>query len=657
MPPASVPAKTDYRPDIDGLRAIAVLSVLAFHYAAPFPVEWRLAGGFTGVDVFFVISGFLITSKLNDDILEGRFSILGFYDRRIRRILPALLVMLAITLFAGKFLLMPGDYKSLATSTAAATFGVSNFFFLENTSYFDQAADLLPLLHTWSLAVEEQFYFVWPLLLAVIAKRRNMSNIAATLGAIVAIGFGISLVWFDVNSKSAFFMAPPRAWELAMGAVLVFLPPLSRGWGEVATVLGLALIGAGFLLVSERSFPGAAALYPCIGAALVIWPRNTSTLTGSWLGYLSPIGLISYSLYLWHWPVWVMYRIYINNGMPRIREAAALAAVSIALATLSYFFVEKPFRKRRWLPAQSVRAGLLACALTFCASMYVSSKEGMPERVPNAYDLRSLDAMWAWTCPRYMPMGELQVVCNFGAEWNSARKRYLLWGDSHAEHMAPLLAAILKPEDGVAVALYARCPAYINAFLHARSVLQNYNENCSGYYQVAMKAIQKGEFTGVIFAGFWSGQLLSLYDDQTAPGTREAGLKLTEAGLLRVIDDIGAAASITLIADVPEFDRDPIPCAAVGALLRSSCPPPVITRQDFDSRQADVYKALESVAAQRPSVNLVLPASGMCDGVNCLTNLDGLFLYRDQNHIRRNLPASTQAELAKIIGLSHVIGR
>ena len=495
---------------------------------------------------------------------------------------------------------------------------------------------------------------VWPLLLAVIASRRNVRDIAAILGGIVAIGFGLSLLWFDANSKSAFFMAPPRAWELAMGALLVFLPPLTRRLGEVATVLGLALIGVGFLLVSERSFPGPAALYPCIGAALVIWPRSTSTLTGSWLGYLSPIGLISYSLYLWHWPVWVMYRIYINNGMPGIREAAALAAVSIALATLSYFFVEKPFRKRRWLPAQSVGAGLLACASMFCASMYVSSKEGMPERVPDAYDLRSLDAMWEWNCPRYMQMGELQTVCNFGAEWNSARKRYLLWGDSHAEHMAPLLAAVLKPEDGVAVALYARCPAYINASFHELSMDQNYNQKCSAYYQAAMNAIQNREFAGVILAGFWSGQIFALYDDKTAPRTREGGLKLTEAGLLKVIDDIGGAASITLIADVPQFDRDPIPCAASGPLLRSYCPPPVITRHEFDERQADVYRAIESVGAQRPSVNLVLPAAGMCDRLNCLSKLDGRFLYRDQNHIRRNLPASTQAALAEILGLSHV---
>jgi peptidoglycan/LPS O-acetylase OafA/YrhL len=203
---AHTASETRYRPDVDGLRAVAVLPVLAYHYSGSFPEWLRLSGGFIGVDVFFVISGLLITSKLADDIKAGDFSILGFYDRRIRRILPALLVMLAVTLWAGKFLLIPGDYTALADSTAAAAFGVSNFFFLAHTGYFDQSADLLPQLHTWSLAVEEQFYLVWPLLLFVIAAGRKRIDVAAVISAIVIVGFGASLVWFDANPKAAFFL-------------------------------------------------------------------------------------------------------------------------------------------------------------------------------------------------------------------------------------------------------------------------------------------------------------------------------------------------------------------------------------------------------------------------------------------------------------------
>jgi peptidoglycan/LPS O-acetylase OafA/YrhL len=648
-----VPTQSAYRADIDGLRAIAVLSVMAYHYSAPLP--WPLLpGGFTGVDVFFVISGFLITSKLNDDIETGTFSILGFYDRRIRRILPALIVMLAVTLFAGKFLLMPGDYEALAASTATAAFGVSNFFFLANTGYFDRAADLMPLLHTWSLGVEEQFYVVWPALLFLISKGRRRIDVAALLGGIVILGLAASLIWFDTDPKAAFFLVAPRAWELAIGAALVFLPPLSRPIGEMATAAGLILIVMGFLLVSAASFPGIAALYPCVGAALVIWPRDRETTSGNWLGRLSPIGLISYSLYLWHWPVWVMYRIYINSGTPRIREAAALAAVSILLATLSYRFVEQPFRKRRWAPSQSVGAGLLACMVIFCGSMYVKSKDGMPERIPDAYEMRSLDAMWEWSCPRYLVMGGLNTVRNFGADWGASRKRYILWGDSHAEHFAPLLAATLSPSDGIAVALYARCPAYLNSSLHEKSLEANYNEMCMAAYRAAIEAIRNREFDGVILAGFWTGQLPYLYDATTPAGTMDAGLRLTETGLLKVVDDIGSAATIAIIGDVPAFQQDPVPCAVLGSLWRSSCSAPVISRDQLEQRQGATYKALQAVADQRQNVTLVLPGIGMCQEASCISKIDGQFLYRDPHHIRRNLPRSVQEQLAAIIGLPKV---
>jgi peptidoglycan/LPS O-acetylase OafA/YrhL len=205
-------AKAIYRPDIDGLRAIAVLSVLAYHYRTPFP-NFSLIGGFTGVDVFFVISGFLITQILANEIKGGTFSVFAFYDRRIRRIAPALLVVLATTLLAGKFLLMPGDYKSLAASTATAVFGTSNFYFLFNTGYFDQVADLMPLLHTWSLAVEEQFYIVWPLLLPFLVGGRRSIYTAAMIVVLVVLGLGASLIWFAIGPKSAFYMTIPRAWE------------------------------------------------------------------------------------------------------------------------------------------------------------------------------------------------------------------------------------------------------------------------------------------------------------------------------------------------------------------------------------------------------------------------------------------------------------
>lgn len=388
-----------YRSDIDGLRAVAVLSVLAYHYREPFP-QFPLSGGFAGVDVFFVISGFLITQIIVREIEDGRFSILGFYDRRIRRILPALAAMLAAALAAGHLLLMPGDYQELAISAAASAFGGSSFIFLAHTGYFDQAADLMPLLHTWSLAVEEQFYLVWPLLLVGIFRVfPTRAAAGAVIAALLLIGFGASLLWFHRNPPAALYMAPSRAWELALGALLVFLPPLPHRRACLATVVGLAAVVAGFIGIDANHFNAAAALAPCLGAALVIWPRSSEAVWARWLGKLAPIGLISYSLYLWHWPVWVLYRVYINYARPAAAEALVLAAFSIGLATLSYRFIEQPFRKQRLTPRGNVSAGLAAASLLLSAALYVDRAQGLPARISSdAYAMRSRDVMWRWPC-------------------------------------------------------------------------------------------------------------------------------------------------------------------------------------------------------------------------------------------------------------------
>jgi peptidoglycan/LPS O-acetylase OafA/YrhL len=647
--------QTTYRPDIDGLRAVAVLSVLAYHYGAPFP--WPLLpGGFTGVDVFFVISGFLITSKLADDIRAGTFSILGFYDRRVRRILPALIVMLAITMLAGKFLLIPGDYKAAADSTAAAAFGVSNFFFLTNTGYFDQSADLMPLLHTWSLAVEEQFYVVWPLLLFVIAAGRKRIDDAAIIGAIVIIGFGLSLIWFDADPKAAFFMAAPRAWELAIGAALVFLPPLPR-WLGGATGLGLVLIAAGFLRIEAASFPGIAALLPCVGAALVIWPQREPTRTAKWLGRLSPIGLISYSLYLWHWPVWVMFRVYINNGTPRIREAIALALVSIALAILSYRYVERPFRKRRWQPGQSVWAGLAACALIFCGAMYIDRADGLPSRIsPDVYAMRSLDAMWDWPCQSTTIDPSIAPLCVFGSPWNGAATKAVLWGDSNAEQFAPFLDELAK-RSGVSVALQLPCASVLDdqTLYDWDKLGPNYNRDCQLANANFLEFIAgRHDINTVILAASWQS-LMSHLKGQGASAALDTG-NLLGGSLTRIAVRLrGAGKQLVVIATIPQWGIDPIPCALLNeGLLRRQCSDDdrALTTVFYHASHRASLDVFRQFAAANPDVKLIVPGDGAC-GTNprCSVEINGEFIYRDAAHLRRNLSKETDGDLARLIGL------
>ncbi len=375
--------RPDYRPDIDGLRTVSALSFIFYHYGLG-----RFTGGFVGVDVFFVISGYLITSIIYREMEQDRFSILAFYDRRFRRILPATLLAIIGTGIVGYFVLLPKDFAGFGESAVYASFGFANFFFLWNTGgYFDSAADLMPLLHTWSLAVEEQFYFVWPLLLLLVFRFSSGSRTAvvATLALIIAVSLGASILIVERNQQVAFYMLHTRAWELAIGALLVFVPAIRhRLAAEALAVLGLALIAYGvFALTSRSPFPGLNALYPCVGAALLIWPTAQRTMVARALS-LRPmvfIGLISFSLYLWHWPILVLYRLYGIGDMPGTYEKVALILLSILLATISLYAVENPIRRRRFGHHVTIPAGLSAAAVVAVCGYGIVAMAGIPSRL------------------------------------------------------------------------------------------------------------------------------------------------------------------------------------------------------------------------------------------------------------------------------------
>ncbi|WP_454618381.1 acyltransferase family protein [Bradyrhizobium cenepequi] len=639
-----------YRPDIDGLRAVAVLSVIAFHYGGLLP------GGFTGVDVFFVISGYLITSQLTHDIRAGTFSFLGFYQRRIRRILPALIVMLAVTLLAGRFLLMPGDYKTLAASAAAAAFGVSNFFFLFNTDYFAQASELMPLLHTWSLAVEEQFYLAWPLILLLIVAGRKQRHVAGFVIALTVIGFIASLLWLDQYPKAAFFVVLPRAWELLIGAALVFLPALPRRLGA-ATALGLALLVIGFVQIREGSFPGFAALLPCGGAALVVWPKERPTRADQWLGALRPIGLISYSLYLWHWPVWVFYRFYINSGTPLIEEAIALTMVSTAIAFLSWRFIEQPLRKLSWQPLRTVQAGLAACAAIFCAAVYVDLKDGQPERVPEAYAMRSLDAMWEWPCSQHGRLpGLTEPVCFFGKPWSTAQRKVLVWGDSHAGHFAPIIeaAAVERPD---AFLLFTDCPAAFGGHVtRANPPNPDYRGQCKQARETFIKLLADDPgISLVILASTWSELPRNAIKDASIES--DDPVQWLSAGLTDLIERAAAPGrSFLILGSVPQHRRDPTPCAvSLSSLLRAPCRWSESERDTLLHYTGPTDRMILKIAADHPNVAAVIPSATLCDAATCKLALNGEFLYRDPSHLRRNLSPATRRQFADLIGLTEAL--
>jgi peptidoglycan/LPS O-acetylase OafA/YrhL len=366
-----------YRRDIDGLRALAVLPVVLFHAGLP-----GFSGGYVGVDVFFVISGYLITGILYREAKDNRFGIWDFYERRVRRIFPALFAMLAVVLLAGTILLLPGDLISLGKSLFATGVFSSNILFWRDSGYFDSEAFTKPLLHTWSLAVEEQFYILFPLALWFM-RRWPLPWLLGGLGTAAFFSFLLSILGTYLWPEATFYLLPTRAWELLLGSLIAVSPVYGhrgRQGSELLAVAGVLGILLPVLFYDESTrFPGAGALLPCLGAAAIIYGART-TMVARILSNRLPvgIGLISYSLYLWHWPLLSFVSMEMDGEPTQFLRAWAVIG-SFVLAILSYRLVEQPFRRR--VPGRAVlRFGVVCIAGGVVCGGALASTDGLPAR-------------------------------------------------------------------------------------------------------------------------------------------------------------------------------------------------------------------------------------------------------------------------------------
>lgn len=656
----------DYRPDIDGLRAIAVLSVLLFHYGA----TW-LPGGFAGVDVFFVISGYLITKHLAEDIVQNGTSILPllirFYDKRIRRIVPALVVVLVATLAAGWFLLMPGDYATTGNSAAYSAFGLGNLYFYSNTGYFDREAEMQPLLHMWSLGVEEQFYFVWPILLAglMFVARGSRTIVAVTIAALVVVGLAYSAQTVAVDPKGAFFLPLPRAWELGVGALLAFLPAIrNRPTSEMMGVAGLALIGGTFAFLAGSETSLALMMVPAVlGSALLIWPRTESAVSGCLAIYpMRFVGKISYSLYLWHWPLIVLFRHYNNGAMPTPVQAALLATIAVGAAYFSWRYVEQPLRKPIRVPIFSIMNGLTASGLVFAVGQLIVQTNGFVDRLPlEAQRLSSLEVMWEWNCPRVASIPGLgNNLCIIGAPWENAKSRGIMWGDSHAEHYAPVLEQAIG-DQSISIALYLDCPAALGGSVsRVWPDKPNYQEHCRSNRAQAMKWLSSNsEVRLVLLAGAWEGLLRTATINGTINSNVEAQAKLIRDGLAEVTNKTIADGKTTIIlGQVPSIPAGRSSCGLVAAagLVRRVDPCIGLNKTAY-AYTAQYIAPIDQAFRSLSRVTLLSPAQAFCREGECLTQLGGEFLSRDGNHIRRNLKPETRKLIADQIGLTDAISK
>ncbi len=354
-----------YRKEIDGLRALAVLPVILFHAG----FEW-VSGGYIGVDIFFVISGYLISSILLQELQDGRFSIVNFYERRARRILPALFFVLFVCLPFAWWWLLPEELISFGQSIMAVVAFVSNILFWQQTDYFTASNDLIPLLHTWSLAVEEQFYIFFPLFLALFWKA-GTRTLVFVISIIALLSLGLTEWWWRYFPDANFYLIPTRAWELMIGALAafyLFYKEAPKGkLSEVASFLGLLMILASLLFIDKSiPFPSVYALLPTLGTAFIILFANQETITHKILSFklFVGIGLISYSAYLWHQPLFVFARAYYMDE-PNAAVMAVLSVFALLLGYISWRFIEQPFRNKQGFSRQTIFVSAFIFSLIF----------------------------------------------------------------------------------------------------------------------------------------------------------------------------------------------------------------------------------------------------------------------------------------------------
>ena len=500
-----------YRRDIDGLRAIAVCSVLIFH---TFPSV--LPGGFVGVDIFFVISGYLITSIIYNELKENSFSLSIFYCRRVRRIFPALIIVLISCYIIGWHLLYSDEYKKLGIHISAAASFSTNFLLYSESDYFDEESNTKPLLHLWSLAIEEQFYIVWPLLCSRLCIQIGRLHIVALV--LTLCSFISNIIIVQTNRSLAFYSPMTRSWELLIGACLALRSDQLELLKNKAKcnqnnmlfctfmgAIGLSLIGASIVFLNERlPFPSWWAVFPTVGTLLLIAIEDTSWINTKILSsrLFVEIGRISYSLYLWHWPLIVFWRIY-DGGEPSSFARFNIIGLSILLAWLNKIFIENPMRFGSFPRLKFTISCLLMISLGIIG--YQTYKfNGFPHRFTNVslpfLDIKlDRDSLYKDYRFRTCFLDTERTEWKFGSCVDNPNKPksdgVILWGDSHAAHLYPGIKS-LEPKVRFTQLTAGLCPPMFSIPREGRA-------KCRDINQFIFKRITDEKPKTVILAGYW----------------------------------------------------------------------------------------------------------------------------------------------------------
>jgi peptidoglycan/LPS O-acetylase OafA/YrhL len=634
MSPPEATVYPRYRPDIDGLRAVAILSVVSYHAFPAF-----VPGGFIGVDIFFVISGFLIASIIFRGLVGGRFSFLGFYGGRVRRLFPGLLVVLASAFAVGWFALLPDEFGQFGKHVAGGIGFSDNIIFWRESGYFDRASELKPLLHLWSLGIEEQYYLIFPGLVWLLWRWRN--HLIGILAALAALSFLLNLWFIESHPVATFYLPQFRVWELLAGASLaswhlrqaqaeaqafsVRGPNIESRLLDLGSLAGLALICIALATIrSTDNFPGWSALLPVLGASLLIAVGPHALINRVLLSHPLAlfVGLISYPLYLWHWPVLSFARI-IEGGLPSLQLRAALVAASMLLAWLTYRLVERPIR---FGPSPAIKTALLVCGAVMVGFVGFNDyqREGLPFRKGFAVRmpavLRPL-AAYRFDDDRYFRSGVCHLRVHEGAEGFAAvcaddadqgKPTLFLWGDSHAAQFYPGLKAALpglrlqqytspgcQPTLDWDVPGFPRC-LEINAFV--------------------MRKIEQLKPDQVILASRWLGVGETNKIKNTIARVKAAGVK-----------------QVIVIGPVPRWQPN-----LVEALLKRYHQQPFATlpARMSDGVDADKFRIDSEMRrlATESGARYISPMSFLCNSDGCLVRptdggFEGMTLAFDDSHL------------------------
>lgn len=662
-----------YRSDIDGLRALAVIAVIAFHVGIP-----GLSGGFVGVDIFFVISGYLITGLLWRELHnKGQIDFGSFFARRCRRLMPAMMMVIVVSLLAAYFVLLPDAQNRLGREVRSVVTLYANHHFLTHAfDYFDAETDLRPMLHTWSLAVEEQFYLLWPFLLwgvfRLVPQGSQRRRQRAVLLVLLLMSFVLCVVLSYRSQPWAFYLMPTRAWEFAAGGLLALVPPrqVSRRTAAVVALAGIGLMVGSILYFDEQMlFPGYMAVLPVAGAVLFLLGgqldvQNQVSVFMSRKPWVT-LGLLSYGWYLWHWPLLALGRASDMGVRSLPRDFLLGVVLSLLLAWLSLRYVEMPVRERRWRWSQSDRLSL-RMALLVTVGLWLGGTMAMylPKAYPWGNQQKLMQAKkYILVLPSCKNAKDGLLIsdafnCSVGA---GQKIELLLWGDSHADHLLPALKGMAVAEQTrVQMRMLHGCLPLDDAMAYVGGTSRQYCVTHAVEVWNELSQAVTPTIKGVVVNAFWVGYAKKLNPAESPKRPLLLPLETPKADLdlTRVDENISRvllAKSLTSMAERLQ---------KMGLRLLLVAPEPVmpwpvpeclqwrgaercnLSREEAERQRRDVVQIMQMLVKRFDNVRVWDPLDAFCDAKQCYGSRNGQILYRDTHHITATFARSLAPSLA-----------